>query len=65
MSREVFSVSGKGPQNYVMNLCLLTNVKIYDISKEMCIYPYLHTYTCICMYIHTLVDVHVYISRCM
>lgn len=53
MSREVFSVSGKSPQNYVMNLCFLTNVKIYDISKEMCIYPYLHTYTCICIYIYT------------
>lgn len=63
MSREVFSVCGKGPQNYVMNLCLLTNVKIYDISKEISIFTYIYMYMYV--YIHILVDVHVYISRCM
>lgn len=36
-------------------LRLLTNIKIYDIWKEMCLYPCIHyipVYTCVCMYIY-------------
>ena len=46
---------------------LLTNIKIYDISKEKCVYLHIHicVYIYLYVYIHTAVDVHIYVSRCV
>lgn len=46
-------MNGKGPQNYVVNLCSqILRSMIYQ-KKSVYIYTYIYVYTFICMYIYT------------